>query len=137
MEKKMKIIKPAKKSPKQDKHKPQYTKVFHMKLSKHYDLKIYLIAFFKVFFFFFGGPMHMELRISSHLPPCTSGGGTQVLRLGGRPRYPLSHLTGHDVKLVFKIFILLVRHVRRSGAYMQMGTGVYEARRGNWSQRQL
>lgn len=46
----MKIIKPAKKSPKQDKHKPQYTKVFHMKLSKHYDLKIYLIAFFKVFF---------------------------------------------------------------------------------------
>lgn len=49
----MKIIKPAKKSPKQDKHKPQYTKVFHMKLSKHYDLKIYLIAFFKVFFFFF------------------------------------------------------------------------------------
>lgn len=52
----MKIIKPAKKSPKQDKHKPQYTKVFHMKLSKHYDLKIYLIAFFKVFFFFLVGP---------------------------------------------------------------------------------
>lgn len=66
----MKIIKPAKKNPKQDKHKPQYTKVFHMKLSKHYDLKTYLIAFFKVFF---GGPMHVELRISSHLPPCASG----------------------------------------------------------------
>lgn len=36
----MKIIKPAKKNPKQDKHKPQYRKVSHMKLLKHYDLKI-------------------------------------------------------------------------------------------------
>lgn len=130
----MKIIKPAKKNPKQDRHKPQYRKVSHMELLKHYDLKIYLIAFFKVFFFSFGLPMHVELRISSHLPPCASGDGTQVLRLGGRYCYPLSHLTGHNVKLVFKIFIFLVRHVRRRGAWVQVSM---EARRGNWSHRQL
>lgn len=100
-----------------------------MKLSKHYDLKISLIAFFKVFF---GGPMHVELRISSHLPPCASG---MELRSSGWVGGPVTnnHLTGHDVKIVFKIFIFLVRHVRRRGAYMQMDTSVY----GNWSHRQL
>jgi hypothetical protein len=65
---------------------------------------------------------------------------TQISSLGGRPCYPLSHVTDPGVKIFFKIFIFLTRCVWEEGYIVHISTGACRGQKRDsapwsWSHR--
>lgn len=103
--------------PKQDQHKLQHTKVCHIKLLKPHGVNIFLNCFLSFFLFWWPHACWIQDQLLASTMSLWGWNGirTQISSLGGRPCYPLSHVTGPGVKIFFKIFIFLTRCVWEEG----------------------